>query len=97
VFLHLRRKYRGIYYYRGKQEVDFFVNEGGEKKLINVCYSLNFLDTKKREIKGLLEGMEYFGLKKSYLITAEEEEKIEIEGKTIITIPFCKWSLQRLD
>ncbi len=97
VFLHLRRKYRGIYYYRGKQEVDFFVNEGGEKKLINVCYSLNSLDTKKREIKGLLEGMEYFGLKKSYLITAEEEEKIEIEGKTIITIPFYKWSLQRLD
>jgi len=37
--------------------------------------------------------MGYFGLEKSMLITADREERIMIEGRTIEVLPMWKWLL----
>ncbi len=92
VFLHLRRQTAEIYYYKQKFEVDFYAKTNKEL-LINVSYDLSDKETLSREINGLVEGMNYYKLKKSYLITKEKVEEIKVEGKTIEMIPLWKWML----
>lgn len=93
VFLHLRRKTKDIYYYKGKQEVDFYAKIDSKQYIINVSYQITNIDTKMREINGLLEAMEYFDICESILINDEKDEEIEVEGKIIKCIPLHKWLL----
>ncbi len=82
VFLHLRRKYLGIYYFKEKQEVDFFIPD--DNLLINVNYKIDNQETLKREISALKEAMEKYNISESYLITSDEER--EIEGIKIVPL-----------
>ena len=93
VFLHLRRKTKDIYYYKGKQEVDFYAKIDSKQYIINVSYQITNIDTKMREINGLLEAMEYFDVDESILINDEKDEEIEVKGKIIKCIPLHKWLL----
>jgi len=88
-FLHLRRKEQEIYYYKGNQEVDLYSNG----TLANVSFDINNPKTLQREVDALIEAMEYFNLKKSYLLTQDREEVIELSGKEIIVTPMWKWLL----
>ncbi len=88
-FLHLRRKEQEIYYYKGNQEVDLYSNG----TLANVSFDINNTKTLQREVDALIEAMEYFNLKKSYLLTQDREEVIELSGKEIIVTPMWKWLL----
>ena len=92
-FLHLRRQSDEIYYYKGKQEVDFYANIKGVKTIVNVSYSIDSEQTLKREINSLLEGMDYFNVKESFLITSTKENTVEIEGKIVKIVPLWKWLL----
>ena len=92
-FLHLRRKSSEVYYYKEKQEVDIYAKIDGVGLLINVSYDISSQETLKRELSALKEGMEYFKLAKSYLITKEQEETVQIEDKEIIVLPMWKWLL----
>lgn len=92
VFLHLRRKTSEVYYYSGKQEVDFYCRTDYRQLLVNVSYR-NSQSTKNREINGLLEAMEYFGMTDSYLVTSEDEETISEGDKRIFVVPLWKWLL----
>ena len=92
VYLHLRRKTNEIYYYKGKQEVDFYLKE--EKKLINVSYNLQDKSTYDREVKGLLEAMNNLNLTTSYLLTDSLEKQLKVKNKTIYIIPLWKWLLE---
>ena len=94
VFLHLRRKTREIYYFKEKQEVDFYSKIDAKQIIINVSYQIADTDTKKREINGLLEAMKYFNINESFLINHELEEIIEIDEKRIHCIPLYKWLLE---
>ena len=60
---------------------------------IQVCYNLN-KENQKREISGLLEAMNKYKLKKGLILTYEQEEKREVEGKEIIIKPVWKWLLE---
>ena len=92
-FLHLRRQTAEVYYFKGDQEVDLYANiEGGV--LVNVSYDISSPATFQREITALTEGMAYFGLDKSYLVTKEREETLQLQGKEIIIVPMWKWLLQ---
>ena len=90
-FLHLRRQSDEIYYYKGKQEVDFYANIKGVKTIVNVSYSIDSEQTLKREINSLLEGMEYFNINESFLIISTKEEIVEVEGKIVKIVPLWKW------
>lgn len=94
VFLELRRHYQEISYYKRKQEIDFCFQNEGELHLINASLSLNNTSTKTREIKGLMEGMEYLNINESRLITKDHNEMLKIDDKTISIIPIWQWLLQ---
>ena len=81
VFLHLRRKYKEIYYFKEKQEVDFFVPQ--DNLLINVSYKIDDTKTFNREVTALKEAMEKLKIDKAYLISDEEKE---IENIKVVPI-----------
>jgi predicted AAA+ superfamily ATPase len=94
VFLHLRRQSKEVYYFKEKQEVDFYAKIDGSEVLLNVSFKIENEKIKQREINGLLEAMKYFSLDKSYLITEENDEVIEIDGKKIMILPMYKYLLE---
>jgi predicted AAA+ superfamily ATPase len=93
VFLHLRRETKEIYYFKEKQEVDFYANIDGKKLLINVSVDIKDTKTKQRELNGLIEAMEYFKTDCSYLITKDEDKIEKINNKNIVIMPLYKWLL----
>lgn len=99
VFLNLYRNRTPvdtIYYYRGKQECDFVVQQGIEiRQLIQVCWDLSDSETRKREIGGILEASQSTGCDNLFIITACTQEDIETNGKTIKVRPAWAWLLNR--
>lgn len=92
-FLHLRRMSDEVYYFKQKQEVDLYAKVEQEY-LVNVSYQIEDEKTLKREVNALVEGMDYFKLDRASLITADREEKIEVEDRVIEVIPMWKWLLR---
>ncbi len=94
VFLQLRRQFQDIYYYKGKQEIDFCYQDAFNNiRLINVSETIENQSTFEREIKGLFEAMKYFGIDNSILLTSETEQTITETEKTIHVVPVWKWLL----
>ncbi len=91
-----------FYYWKNQQqeEVDFVIKEGIKiKELIQVCYSLDNIETKNREIRTLLKAGKELKCKNLIVINLdkESEENIEwfgIKGK-IKFIPLWKWLLEK--
>ena len=71
VFLHLKRQYDRIYYWKsGGGEVDFLVMEGDRiTRAIQVCYDLE--GAREREEKALLLALEEFELDEGVIITGK--------------------------
>jgi predicted AAA+ superfamily ATPase len=91
VFLHLRRKWKEIYYYSGKRECDFVVFDRDKVEMVvQVCYVLSD-DNMAREISGLKEAMEFFQLNNGLLISYDQEDIFEEGGRKIMIIPAWKW------
>ena len=91
VFLELRKRYREIFYFRENGECDFLVKEKTKiTKAIQVCYEVN-THNKEREINGLLEAMESFGLDKGYILTFNQKDEIILGDRTISIIPARKF------
>jgi len=64
--------------------------------LINVCATLEDMDTRKREISGLKEAASELGLSCCFIITLDEEETLNLERLNgspleIKIIPYWKW------
>jgi predicted AAA+ superfamily ATPase len=95
VFLHLRRQSNQIYYFKQNQEIDFYTNIT-HPQLINVSYDISRPETKRREIEGLREGMNYFKINQATLITHDKEETIKADGQKIHIKPLWKWLLEDL-
>ena len=60
---------------------------------MQVCYELS-KDNKERELNGLLEAMNKFKLNEGIILTYDDEETIQRDGKKIRIIPAWKWVLQ---
>ena len=76
VFLHLRRRYKEIFYFRERHECDFIVKDRDSSLLaLQVCYRLDE-DNLRREIKGLQEAMETLGIKKGTIVTLDQEDQM---------------------
>lgn len=93
VFIELRRRYeKGIYFFKRKNEVDFYVPEA--KLLLQVSYNLNAAETRKRELNGLVEAMKEMGINDGVIVTYDSQEIIKIDNFVITVIPAWKWLLQ---
>ena len=96
VFLELKRRNSEIYFYmQSDYEIDFLIKDGTEiKQLIQVCYSLDKEDTRKREIKALLKGADKLKCQNLLIITRDQEGEEVINSKKIQICPIWKFLLK---
>ncbi|PKL68302.1 MAG: ATPase [Methanomicrobiales archaeon HGW-Methanomicrobiales-1] len=94
VFIDLMRRGSEIFYFAGDQECDFILKD--KKKIIGaiqVCYEFT-KENRDRETGGLLKAMAEFKLTQGMILTYDQEDMLESDGKTIIIKPVWKWLLE---
>lgn len=86
-----------IYYYQGKGECDFVVQRGTViDQLIQVTWDMTAEEIRRREINGLVEAAETTGFRNLLIITADQQEKIDLDnGISIHVIPAWRWLLNK--
>ena len=96
----IRKYYRHndleIYYWKDYQqrEVEFVLKKRTKaEQLIQVCYSLEDYNTKKREIKSLLKAGKELKCKNLLIISWDEETEIKENNLVIKIYPLWKWLL----
>ncbi|MCK9404753.1 MAG: ATP-binding protein [Chitinophagaceae bacterium] len=93
VYLQLRRKTPEIYYFKEKKECDFVVFQQGKiRGLYQVCWQLD-QNNMDRELSGLVEAMNFFGLKTAGIITNDQSDSFVTDDKTIKVQPFHEWAV----
>jgi predicted AAA+ superfamily ATPase len=96
VFIELQRRGMEIFYYSGKTECDFLVREGTNiVKAIQVCYSFDSPETKRREVRGLTEAMNEYNLEQGLILTNDYSEIINLNSAVIEIMPVWRWMLTR--
>ncbi|HEX3933189.1 MAG TPA: DUF4143 domain-containing protein, partial [Puia sp.] len=93
VYLHLRRRFREIYYFSEGKECDFVVfKKGTPVDAIQVCFDLN-ADNLDRELDGLLAALMELNLKEGKIITLDQKDQYEKDGRTMKIIPCHEYLL----
>ena len=94
VAVNLRRKHGDECYFFNtpRAEVDFYIPE--ESMAIQVAYSIADPNTRKREADALLALSDYQKVQHLLIVTKDEEEALEENGKVISVIPLWKWLMQ---
>ena len=95
VFLHLFRN-KGplgkICHYRERQDCDFVVcRETEVERLVQVSWSLEDPDTRKRELSGLLEAARDLSCSDLTVVTRDEEGELAEDGRKIRIVPAWKF------
>ena len=94
VAIELLRKGFDLYYWKTKQheEVDFVIKQGTQvTQLIQVCYEMETMDVKQREVKALNKAMETFRIKEGLIITDKIAGEQEFDGMKIVYKPLWEW------
>ena len=96
VFLELKRNNDEIFYYREeKSECDFIINDKTRiSQAIQVSYDMSDEETKKREIKGLVDACKNFNLKSGVVLTYDSADEFMQDDIKIEFIPFYVWCLR---
>lgn len=101
VFMHLNRhklQSDRISYFQGNAECDFVLRrEENVVLLIQVSWSIADDETREREIKGLLEASSVTGCDNLLIITDDEKDSLNIEGKRVDVIPAWEWLLGNIN
>jgi predicted AAA+ superfamily ATPase len=86
-FLHLRRKYTGLYYFDEKGECDFIAMKNGVvAELVQVCYELT-PDNVKRELNGLYKAMRFFNRQNAKNVTFANTDSFTEGDFSVEAIP----------
>lgn len=97
VFIELKRRNSDIYYHKGAGtgvECDFLIKEGMHlTNAIQVTESLANLKTQKREINGLVDAAQQYGLEDGLILTDNEYDDIVQDGIYIHVRPIWFWML----
>ena len=78
-----------LFYYNKGVEIDFCIPE--VNRAIQVSYSLDDLDTYKREVGGLVKFLKTYKQYQGMIVTWDTEQQIVEDGITIQAIPIWKW------
>lgn len=94
VFLELRRREKEIYFFKDRAECDFIVRQGLDvTEAIQAAASLSDDKTRKRELRGLTDCCNAFGLKTGLVVTLDSSEAFELNGINISVVPLYRWLL----
>ncbi len=91
VYVELRRRKHEVFFLKRNIEVDFFVPD--ENLLIQVSYTIDDPDTRKREIRSLQKAMKEFDIHEATIITHGESHTIDIAEGKISVVPAWQWLL----
>jgi hypothetical protein len=95
VFLELKRRDKEIYYHSQKKECDFVVKDKTKiVEAIQVSWSIEAESTYNRELAGLLDAMNTYGLKEGLILTESMNREIDVEGYKVRVLPVWKWMLE---
>lgn len=99
VALELIRKFgkENIFYWKDRQgrEADFVIKQGLKvKQITQVCYNIVDNETKKRELKSLIEASKELKCKDLLVITADYEGIEKYAQKKVMFTPLWKWLLR---
>jgi len=87
VYLHLRQKYREIYYFAEKSECDFVIVKNGRLvEAVQVCFELN-RDNMNRELDGVVEALTFFDANEGFIVTLDQTDRLEKNGKIVHVVP----------
>lgn len=87
IFLHLRQRYKQIFYYKNQGECDFVTLERGQlKDAIQVCLSIND-ENFDRELNGIMEAMQDLNIRSGYIITMNQSDVFEKDGLLVKMLP----------
>jgi len=97
----LLRREKKVFYFRNRKECDFLItNEDSQKVSAAIQASIHFGNqaVREREVSGLMEAMEEYGLEEGLILTMDDEEILRIEDngvtKQIFVKPVWKWMLE---
>jgi len=95
VYVELHHSGRKIYFHRDKHDCDFLIQE--KNKIISAIQVTEEIteDNERRELNGLMETMEKYGLDEGIVLTLNQEITHDIDGKTIKILPVWLWLLQQ--
>lgn len=92
VAISLYKEYENnFYFYKNSVEVDFYIPES--ETAIQVSYSILEPETRKREVDALLKMSKYLKISKMVIVTKDEDDVLQIDGKEIQVVPIWKWLL----
>ncbi len=93
VAIQLRRLYPDdVYFYQQGVEVDFYVLS--EQLAVQVCYSMQDVETRKRELNALFKMSQHIEIKKMMIITKDDEELFQEGNFEVEVVPVWKWLLR---
>ena len=95
IALQLKRNGEDIYYHNSTHECDFLIRRNTRiTGAIQVCFDMSAERALSREMAGLTNVMNHFGLTEGIIITMDEEKDVEVKPQGIIKlIPAWKWLL----
>lgn len=97
VYIELRRRDAELFYYNDNVECDFIVRDMAKiTAAYQVTISLKDLETRERELNGLISAMNAFGLKEGFIITLDEIDEIDVDDDRLIhVLPYFRWCLEK--
>ena len=92
VFLSLRRQGKELYYYKEEAgECDFLFKQKGQiSAVVQVCHKMED-GNRQREIDGLVLAMKKFKLDEGTIVTIDQEDHFEVDGRKVKVVPAWKW------
>jgi predicted AAA+ superfamily ATPase len=82
-----------IMFFKDKKECDFVIKDKNKLSALQVSYSVESEDTKKREFEGLYTACKFLNLKKGKIITFDEEFQTQYKDIMIEIVPAYKFML----
>lgn len=88
VFLHFRKQVSELYYYSAKYHCDFIVMRKNRiEGIVQVCAELK-QDNLENELNGIFEAMDFFELREGTIVTMNQTDRFEKDGKVVEVVPF---------
>ncbi|OGH58314.1 MAG: hypothetical protein A3G34_16600 [Candidatus Lindowbacteria bacterium RIFCSPLOWO2_12_FULL_62_27] len=93
VSIELMRRRERQFYSRDRYECDFVILDGARPRTaVQVAWQID-ASSRDRELRGLAEAMESFGIRNGMILTYNEEGTETIHGKKVAVRPVWKWLL----
>ena len=95
VAIELERRGADFYYHADKHECDFVIRTGfSVTQALQVTATMDDPKTRKRELNGVLDAMNAYGLQQGLIITLDRRETVSLDGgRTVEIVPCWQWML----